>query len=148
MKRIFRAVKLTVVLAFLAACGGGGSFDNELGLRVINASPDAPPVGFLVDGVSWFSLDYKGGAGFRYLTPAPRQVILALAIPVQTPTGTSVIPDSLDDPRGPPSSRVSPPRIRCPPQRGNSTPDGICRSRSRRATLVGITRRATTSPLP
>ncbi len=81
MKRIFRAVKLTVVLAFLAACGGGGSFDNELGLRVINASPDAPPIIFLVDGVSWFSLDYKGGAGFRYLTPAPRQVGLEVVLP-------------------------------------------------------------------
>ncbi len=82
MKRIFRAVKLTVILAFLAACGGGsGSFDNELGLRVINASPDAPPVGFLVDGVSWFSLDYKGGTGFRYLTPASREIGLEVVLP-------------------------------------------------------------------
>ena len=82
MKRIFRAVKLTIVVAFLAACGGGGgSFDNELGLRVINASPDAPPINFLVDGVRWFSLDYKGGAGFRYLTPAPREIGLEVVLP-------------------------------------------------------------------
>ena len=60
MKRIFRAVKLSLVLAFLAACGGG-SLNNELGLYVINASPDSPPINFLIDGTLWFSHDYTGG---------------------------------------------------------------------------------------
>ncbi|MEZ5563643.1 MAG: DUF4397 domain-containing protein [Gammaproteobacteria bacterium] len=82
MKRIFRAAKLTVVLAFLAACGGGGgSLDNELGLRVINASPDAPPINFRLDGVLWFPLDYKGSTRFTALTPAPREMGLEVVLP-------------------------------------------------------------------
>lgn len=80
--RIFSALKLTVVLAFLAACGGGGgSLDNELGLRVINASPDAPPINFQVDGVVWFPLDYKSGSRFTYLTPASREMGLEVVLP-------------------------------------------------------------------
>ena len=82
MKRIFRAVKLTVVLAFLAACGGGGgSFDNELGLRVINASPDAPPITFRLDSQSWFTLDYKVGTRLIYLTPGIREMGLEVLLP-------------------------------------------------------------------
>lgn len=82
MKRIFRAVKLAAVLAFMAACGGGdGSLDNELGLRVINASPDAPPINFLVDDVVFFPLDYKSGTRFTYLTPAPRKMGLEVILP-------------------------------------------------------------------
>lgn len=82
MKCIFRTVKLTVVLAFLAACGGGSSsLDNELGLRVINASPDAPLVTFRLDGQPWFTLDYKGGTRFTYLTPASREMVLEVVLP-------------------------------------------------------------------
>ncbi|MFZ1625584.1 MAG: DUF4397 domain-containing protein, partial [Gammaproteobacteria bacterium] len=81
MKRIFRAVKLSLVLAFLAACGGGGSLGNELGLRIINASPDAPPINFILDGTLWFSLDYKLGTRFNYLTPGSRQMELQVLLP-------------------------------------------------------------------
>jgi hypothetical protein len=83
MKRIFSTVKLTVVLAFMAACGGGGgSLDNELALRVINASPDAPPINFLVDNVAFGALvDYKGGTRFTYLTPATREMDLEVVLP-------------------------------------------------------------------
>lgn len=82
MKRIFRAVKLTAVLAFMAACGGGGgSLDNELALRVINASPDAPPINFLVDNVVFAPLDYKGSTRFTYLTPATREMDLEVILP-------------------------------------------------------------------
>ena len=81
MKRIFRAVKLSLVLAFLAACGGGGSLGNELGLRIINASPDAPPINFILDGTVWFSLDYTLGTRFNYLTPGSRQMELQVLLP-------------------------------------------------------------------
>jgi hypothetical protein len=85
MKRIFRAVKLTAALACMAAgmagCGGGGSLDNELGLRVINASPDAPPINFLVDNVLFSLLDFKGSSRFVYLTPAARQMGLQVVLP-------------------------------------------------------------------
>jgi Domain of unknown function (DUF4397) len=86
MKRIFRAVKLTAALAGMAACmaacgGGDGSLDNELGLRVINASPDAPPINFLVDDVLFFPLDYKSGTRFTQLTPAPRDMALEVLLP-------------------------------------------------------------------
>lgn len=82
MKRIIRVVKLTAVLACLAACGGGGgSLDNQLSLRVINASPDAPPITFLLDTQEWFTLDYKGGTGFVELTPASREMGLKVFLP-------------------------------------------------------------------
>lgn len=82
MKRILRAVTLTAVLALMAACGGGGGLDNELGLRVINASPDAPPVNFLVDNVAFAPLvDYKIGTRFTFLTPASREMSLEVILP-------------------------------------------------------------------
>ncbi|MBM4222051.1 MAG: DUF4397 domain-containing protein, partial [Gammaproteobacteria bacterium] len=82
MQRFFRALKLTVAMAVLASCGGGGgSLDNELALRVINASPDAPPINFVVDDVSWFLLDYKSGTRFAYLTPASREMGLEVSLP-------------------------------------------------------------------
>jgi hypothetical protein len=86
MKRIFRAVKLTAMVvcmaALMAACGGGGgSLDNELRLRVINASPDAPPINFLVDNVLFFPLDYKSGTRYTYLTPGPREMGLEVVLP-------------------------------------------------------------------
>jgi hypothetical protein len=86
MKRIFRAVKLTAAIAGMAAgmvaCGGGGgSLDNELRLRVINASPDSPPINFLLDDVPFFPLDYKSGSRYTYLTPAPREMGLEVVLP-------------------------------------------------------------------
>jgi hypothetical protein len=85
MKRIFRAVKLIAALAGMVAgmagCGGGGSLDNELRLRVINASPDSPPINFLLDDVPFFPLDYKSGSRYTYLTPASREMGLEVVLP-------------------------------------------------------------------
>lgn len=52
-------------------------------------------------------------------TGPPRQPVDPMTSPERRPHAGTRPGTSLDDPSGPPSSRVSP-RIRCPPQRGNS----------------------------
>ncbi|MEO7387732.1 MAG: DUF4397 domain-containing protein [Gammaproteobacteria bacterium] len=68
--RISGVISALAASLFLAACGGGGGIDNELAFRVIQASPDAPPVNIRIDGVAFRSgVNYKEGTGFTFVTP-------------------------------------------------------------------------------
>lgn len=71
MVRIAR--RLAPVLAavlLLGGCGGNDKVDNDVAFRFIQASPDAPMVNFVVDGVTLrASVPYKGGSGFVIVTP-------------------------------------------------------------------------------
>lgn len=71
MVRIAR--RLAPVLAavlLLGGCGGNDKVDNDVAFRFIQASPDAPMVNFVVDGITLrASVPYKGGSGFVIVTP-------------------------------------------------------------------------------
>lgn len=59
-----------IVACGLGACGGGDGSTQTAGLRVMQASPDAPLVNVLLDGVAVrLGVDYGGGTGFFLLTP-------------------------------------------------------------------------------
>ncbi|MEZ5565254.1 MAG: DUF4397 domain-containing protein [Gammaproteobacteria bacterium] len=63
-------VPLLAATLFLASCGGGGTVDNDVAFRFIQASPDAPLVNLRVDGTALRSaVPYKGGSGFIFVTP-------------------------------------------------------------------------------
>lgn len=66
--------RLRLLLAFLMASGlgacGGSDPTESAALRVMQASPDAPLVNVLLDGVAVRQgVDYGGGTGFFLLTP-------------------------------------------------------------------------------
>lgn len=73
MTRIRTSGRLALLLAAslaLAGCGSGGDIDNELSIRLIQASPDTSLVNFYVDGVRLRSaVNFKGGTGFIFVTP-------------------------------------------------------------------------------
>ncbi len=77
-----RAALLLVATVVLASCGGGGSIDNELSLRIIQASPDAPLVNFLIDDVRVRQfVDYRGGYGSIFATPGTYDLAVELILP-------------------------------------------------------------------
>ncbi len=89
----------------LAACGGHDDYyfpgyasappGTYANLQVVNASADAPPIAFQLDGVTLLRrLDYGQGTGEQPITPTPHSV----AIQIATPGGpTTVIgPSTLD----------------------------------------------------
>ena len=77
-----RLALLLVATITLASCGGGGSIDNELSLRIIQASPDAPLVNFLIDGVRVRQLvNYRGGYGSIFVTPGTYDLAVEAILP-------------------------------------------------------------------
>ncbi len=77
-----RAALLLVATVVLASCGGGGSIDNELSLRIIQASPDAPLVNFLIDDVRVRQfVDYRGGYGSIFATPGTYDFAVEAILP-------------------------------------------------------------------
>lgn len=81
MARLLWGAVCAAALA-LAGCGGGGDLDNELALRVIHASPDAPAVNLLIDAaVVRAAVDYKSGTGYIYLTPRTYQLGIEALLP-------------------------------------------------------------------
>ena len=77
-----RLALLLVAMGTLASCGGGGSIDNELSLRIIQASPDAPLVNFLVNGVRVRQLvNYRGGYGSIFVTPGTYDFAVEAILP-------------------------------------------------------------------
>ncbi len=91
MAKFLRTARLEGVLAvalalasslFVTSCGGGGDLDNELGFRVIHASPDSPPVNILVDGIPLRAgVDYKAGTGLLFVTPRTYRFGIQAIIP-------------------------------------------------------------------
>jgi len=85
MKRFGTGRRLALVLVVavsLASCGGGGDIENELSLRIIQASPDAPPVNFLIDDVRVrIGVGYKGGFGSIFVTPATYDLAIESILP-------------------------------------------------------------------
>ncbi|MDH5275160.1 MAG: DUF4397 domain-containing protein [Gammaproteobacteria bacterium] len=77
-----RRAILLVATVILASCGGGGSISNELSLRIIQASPDAPLVNFLIDGkyVRQF-VNYRGGWGAIFVTPGTYDFAIEAILP-------------------------------------------------------------------
>ncbi|MCL4720774.1 MAG: DUF4397 domain-containing protein, partial [Gammaproteobacteria bacterium] len=81
MARLLWGAVCAAALA-LAGCGGGGDLDNELALRVIHASPDAPAVNLLIDAaVVRAAVDYKSGTSYIYLTPRTYQLGIEALLP-------------------------------------------------------------------
>jgi len=77
-----RLALLLVVAVGLASCGGGGSIENELSLRIIQASPDAPLVNFMIDDVRVrIGVGYKGGFGSIFVTPATYDLAVESILP-------------------------------------------------------------------
>jgi hypothetical protein len=77
-----RMALLLVAAVTLASCGGGGSIDNEASLRIIQASPDAPLVNFLIDDVRVrIGVNYKGGFGSIFVTPATYDLAVEAILP-------------------------------------------------------------------
>ncbi len=82
MRRTLKAFMLAAMLGVLVSCGSdGGNFEAQLALRFIQASPDAPRVNFLIDGVvtpppGGSTIDYKGGTGFTFLLPGTYPVAM------------------------------------------------------------------------
>lgn len=85
MTRIRTGFRLALLLGgtvAVASCGGGSSIDNELSLRMIQASPDTPLVNFMIDGVRVRSgVDYKGGYGFIFVTPGTYDLAVEAILP-------------------------------------------------------------------
>jgi hypothetical protein len=88
LRTLRRAAALASVLVLcLAGCGssGGGGLLNEIRVRVLHFSPDAPRINVLVDGVIVRSaLDYKSGTGFLGVTSGRTYDFAIDALP---PTG-------------------------------------------------------------
>lgn len=75
----------------LASCGGSGDVSNELAIRVIHASADAPPVNLLLDGVILRpGVEYKAGTGYLFLTPRS----YLLGIEALLPQGNAIIAET------------------------------------------------------
>jgi hypothetical protein len=76
-----RLALLLVATVTLTSCGGG-SIDNELALRIIQASPDAPLVNFIIDDIRVRQLvNYKGGFGSIYITPGTYDLAIEAILP-------------------------------------------------------------------
>lgn len=96
MARRLRLFLALIVACGLGACGGGGDPTQSAGLRVMQASPDAPLVNVMLDGVAMRQgVDYGGGTGFFLLSPRsyglafqgilPDGSTLPLTVPIDTP---------------------------------------------------------------
>ncbi len=77
-----RLALLLVATIILASCGGGGSISNELSLRIIQASPDAPLVNFLIGGVRVrIGVNYRAGYGSIFVTPGTYSLAVEAILP-------------------------------------------------------------------
>lgn len=77
-----RLALLLPAIAAIASCGGNGEIDNQLSLRIIQASPDAPLVNFLIDGARVRQLvNYKGGYGSVLITPGTYELEVEAILP-------------------------------------------------------------------
>lgn len=66
----------------LMSCSGDGSINNQLSLRIIQASPDAPLVNFLIDGVRVrTAANFKEGYGFIFATPRTYDLAIEAILP-------------------------------------------------------------------
>lgn len=95
-----RALLSVITLALgLSACGGGDG-GSEVALRVIHASPDAPRVNFLLNGIAVRSLvDFQQGTQFNFLTAGRYDIALEAVLPVQNEKIVDLAGTSLQDGR-------------------------------------------------
>lgn len=77
-----RLALLCPAILALASCGGGGDIENELSFRIIQASPDAPLVNFLIDGIRVRQfVNYKSGYGSVLITPGTYDLTVEAILP-------------------------------------------------------------------
>lgn len=80
------AAATATALVTLAGCGGGDG-NNDAGIRVIHAAPDAPRVNFLLNGQAVrFALDYRQGTPLLLLTQGSYDVAIEGLIPPENQT--------------------------------------------------------------
>jgi trimeric autotransporter adhesin len=73
--RRVRLVVLCVATVLMIGCGGGGSSDTTQQLRVVMASPDAPPIDILIDGTQVAtSLAYTNSTGYLAVKTGQRRI--------------------------------------------------------------------------
>lgn len=82
---------LAAALALLALAGCGGDANNDAGIRLIHAAPDAPRVNFRLNGQAVRSgLDYRQGTPLLLLTQGSYDVAIEGLIPPENQTVLSL----------------------------------------------------------
>ena len=75
MGRRVGLVALCLAIVFMIGCGGGSSSDTTQQLRIVMASPDAPPVDILIDGTQVAtSLAYTNSTAYLPVKSGSRHI--------------------------------------------------------------------------